>query len=143
MKIYPVGQQNQPEVLIGINNVHEEYQNTKPYAVDFIIRPRNSYPGGNYGKYGGYDVILIKLKTAVEMKGVHPICLPASIDFPDTGNATIAGYGRFRRPPCEVGAQGPHRFEFCGVEKQCVKGQPKFAEANCSVAFKYKSKTIK
>ncbi len=42
--------------------------------------------------------------------------------YPDTGNATIAGYGRFKRPPCEVGAQGPHKFEFCGVEEKCVKG---------------------
>ena len=33
--------------------------------VDYIIRPSKSYPGGNYGSYGGYDVILLKLKKKV------------------------------------------------------------------------------
>jgi len=44
--------------------------------VDYIIRPRESYPGGNYGSYGGYDVVLVKLKKGVEDKSLSPICLP-------------------------------------------------------------------
>lgn len=73
--------------------------------------------------------------------------------------------GRFKRPPCEVGAQGPHKFEFCGVDKGCVKGSQvgergrrinlgnhvtslflkknqKHTEANCSVSFPYKGKEV-
>ena len=88
--------------------------------MDHIIRPRHSYPGGNYGEYGGYDIILIKLKRKVAK--IEPACLPPSKDFDDGGNATIAGYGRFKRPPCEVGSKGPHKFEFCGVDPQCKKG---------------------
>ena len=42
--------------------------------------------------------------------------------FPDTGNATIAGYGRYKRPPCEAGSKGPDKFEYCGMGKECYKG---------------------
>jgi len=33
-----------------------------PLPVDYIIRNKYSYPGGSYGEYGGYDLVLIRLK---------------------------------------------------------------------------------
>ena len=36
--------------------------------VDYIIRPENSYPGGNYGTYGGFDLVLLKLRSKVITK---------------------------------------------------------------------------
>ena len=34
----------------------------------------------------------------------------------------VAGYGRYRRAPCEVGRQGPEKFEYCGTAESCKKG---------------------
>ena len=34
----------------------------------------------------------------------------------------VAGYGRYRRAPCEVGRQGPEKFEYCGTAENCAKG---------------------
>jgi hypothetical protein len=51
-------------------------------------------------EYGGYDVILIQLKENVAKPQV--ICLPSD-KFPDHGiKATIAGYGKYKRPTCQV-----------------------------------------
>ena len=36
-----------------------------PIDVDYIVRPEKSYPGGNYGSYGGYDLVLLKLMSKV------------------------------------------------------------------------------
>lgn len=46
-----------------------------PHEVEYFIRPNGAYPGGNYGSYGGYDIILIKLKKPAD-KQWKPICLP-------------------------------------------------------------------
>ena len=91
--------------------------------IEYIIRNKFSYPGGSYGDFGGYDIILIKLKFPVSKIGPEtvPIHLPTDENFPDLGPSIIAGYGRYRRAPCEVGRQGPDKFEFCGVEKACTK----------------------
>ena len=40
------------------------FSKTKPFFPEYFIRPSLSYPGGNYGNYGGYDIILIKLKES-------------------------------------------------------------------------------
>ena len=34
----------------------------------------------------------------------------------------VAGYGRYRRAPCEVGRLGPEKFEYCGTADTCTKG---------------------
>ena len=34
----------------------------------------------------------------------------------------VAGYGRYRRAPCEVGRMGPEKFEYCGTAETCTKG---------------------
>ena len=50
--------------------------------------------------YGGYDVILIKLKK--DVANPQTICLPTE-KFIDVGiKATIAGFGKYRRPTCQV-----------------------------------------
>ena len=91
--------------------------------VEYIIRNKFSYPGGSYGTYGGYDIILIKLRNPVSSLGPEttPVLLPRDQNYPDLGPALIAGYGRYRRAPCEVGRSGPDKFEFCGIEKSCTK----------------------
>ena len=38
------------------------------------------------------------------------------------GHAMAAGYGRYRRAPCEVGRKGPEKFEYCGTADGCTKG---------------------
>lgn len=56
-------------------------------------------------------------------KNLYPrICLPEDENFNDQGHAMVAGYGRYRRAPCEVGRQGPEKFEYCGTAETCVKG---------------------
>ncbi len=91
--------------------------------IEYIIRNKFSYPGGSYGQYGGYDIILIKLKEPVSKSGPETVAiyLPEDESYPDLGKALIAGYGRYRRAPCESGRYGPEKFEFCGVEKSCTK----------------------
>ena len=50
------------------------------------------------------------------------ICLPHGPRFNDFGHALVAGYGRYRRAPCEVGRQGPEKFEYCGTGEECTRG---------------------
>jgi len=56
-----------------------------PLPVDYIIRNKYSYPGGSYGEYGGYDLVLIRLKDPVSSKGqeLEPIYLPENEHFND------------------------------------------------------------
>ena len=64
---------------------------------------RDAYQGGRYGEYGGYDLVLIRVTGE---KLARPACLPAPHSAPPT-TAWIAGYGRYRRVPCETTARGP------------------------------------
>ena len=50
--------------------------------IEFIIRNKYSYPGGSYGNYGGYDIILIKLKKSASGEAL-PVFLPIDENFPD------------------------------------------------------------
>ena len=50
------------------------------------------------------------------------ICLPDGEKFQDNGHAMVAGYGRYRRAPCEVGRHGPEKFEYCGTGDRCIRG---------------------
>lgn len=56
-----------------------------PLPVEYIIRNKYAYPGGSYGEYGGYDLVLIKLKEPVSSKGpeLEPISLPEDENFDD------------------------------------------------------------
>ena len=91
--------------------------------------------------YGGIDIILIKLKQ--HAKGIKPACLP-SPNYKDTNiKAIIAGYGKNRRAPCQVGSKGPSKYRYCGIEDACHNFETeKFKEANCSVTFTYKVRKI-
>ena len=55
-------------------------------------------------------------------KSYSRICLPSSQEYDEHGLAMVAGYGRYRRAPCEVGRQGPEKFEYCGTGKECARG---------------------
>ena len=70
---------------------------------------------------------------------MSPACLPRE-SYKDTSiKAIIAGYGKNRRAPCQVGSHGPSKYRYCGVETAChdVEAE-KFKNANCSVSFTYK-----
>lgn len=84
---------------------------------------------------------MIKLKK--KAKGFQPTCLP-TLDYQDTSiKAIIAGYGKFRRPTCQVGSHGPTKFRYCGVDKECREKGDKFKNATCEVTFPYKGKILK
>jgi len=55
----------------------------------------------------------------------------------------VAGYGRYRRAPCEVGRHGPEKFEYCGTGDECVMGSQEHRKSNCTISWKYKGQTIK
>jgi len=147
LKINVVGSENRPKVYIGMHNMIKDAEKSDAIEVDYIIRPSKSYPGGNYGSYGGYDVILLKLKKKAN-KGEKPkdysrICLPDSEKFNDLGHAMVAGYGRYRRAPCEVGRMGPEKFEYCGTAETCTKGSKGHQRSNCTIQWKYQGSTIR
>ena len=74
------------------------------FIIIFFTTP---YFSGGYGSYGGIDLILIKLKKPANAVNVSAICLP-TMEYQDSNvKAVIAGYGKYRRAPCQVGAQGP------------------------------------
>lgn len=66
---------------------------------------RDGYKGGMYGEYGGYDIILIKLTHPVDKN--LAACLPGPRYETKKAGYKIAGYGRYRRVPCETTAMGP------------------------------------
>ena len=52
-------------------------------------------------------MILIKLKKPANAVNISAICLP-TMEYQDSNvKAIIAGYGKYRRAPCQVGAHGP------------------------------------
>jgi hypothetical protein len=59
--------------------------------VEYIIRNKFSYPGGTYGSYGGYDIVLLKLAEPVSKLGpeVASVHLPLDESFPDIGQGPI------------------------------------------------------
>ena len=74
------------------------------FIIIFFTTP---YFSGGYGSYGGIDLILIKLKKPANAVNVSAICLP-TMEYQDSNvKAIIAGYGKYRRAPCQVGAHGP------------------------------------
>ena len=65
---------------------------------------------------------ILKASFSKDKKPYSRVCLPESDRFNDQGHAMVAGYGRYRRAPCEVGRQGPEKFEYCGTAENCAKG---------------------
>ena len=65
---------------------------------------------------------LLKANEDKKSKDYSRICLPDNEKFNDLGHAMVAGYGRYRRAPCEVGRMGPEKFEYCGTAETCTKG---------------------
>ena len=123
---------------LGILNVSDKKAlkaGTKA-KLDYIIWHENSYKGGgNYGKYGGYDVSLIKLKEPV---AETPACLPGPT-FTDSGigpgygtgigpgygtesrlQANLAGFGKYQRTDrkskksvCQTDGYGASKYHYC------------------------------
>ena len=82
-------------------------------------------------------MILIKLKTPAT--DVERACIPKESYKDFNIKAIIAGYGKNRRAPCQVGSHGPSKYRYCGIENECHDFEnEKFKFANCSVSFTYK-----
>jgi len=94
---------------------------------------RDAYQGGRYGEYGGYDLVLIRVTGE---KLPRPACLPAQHSEPPT-TAWIAGYGRYRRVPCETTARGPQVYEYCKLDPACRPDSPQYRLARCDVHFEW------
>lgn len=130
-------------IRLGITDFYEQLADAQTFEIEEIIRPREAYPSGGYGDYGGIDVILIKLKKPVNVNVNVPICLP-TMDYRDTSvKAIIAGYGKYRRPTCLVGPRGPTKFRYCGIDQECRKMGDKYKNASCQVTFPYNGKVLK
>lgn len=85
-------------------------------------------------------MILIKLAKRVDH--LQPGCLP-TMEFKDTSvKAIIAGYGKNRRPVCQVGPRGPTKFRYCGVDDACKEKGARYKNATCDIAFPYKGNTL-
>ena len=95
-----------------------------------------AYIKTSFQDYGGHDIMLIETKH--HMRDIQPICIPSK-NYKDYGvHATIAGYGKFQRPVCEVDSRGPSKYKSCGVEPDCRRGTEKYNQNDCSVQFRYK-----
>ena len=85
---------------------------------------------------GGYDILLIETKQYIQ--DITPICLPGR-NYKDFGqHAIIAGYGKYKRPVCEVDGRGPSKYRYCGVERGCRPGNENYENGHCSIQFRYK-----
>jgi len=135
--IFPEQEEASPEIYWNVDNLNVQAQDaSKKILIDYIISHKDGYKGGNYGEYGGYDVILIK--TRVPMADEMKACLPKpGYVFK---NPYIGGYGRYRRVPCEVNDLGPHAYQYCKVDPECLHDTTKFKSAECDVHFNFQGK---
>jgi len=138
--MFPEQEESTPEVFIDVDNLSEDFRDkSKKYLVDFIISHKDGYKGGMYGAYGGYDVILVKLRKPVS-KDVRA-CLPGPSH--EISSPMIGGYGRYRRVPCEVSDLGPEVFQYCKVQPECLRDSKIYKDAKCAVLFDHKGKEHK
>jgi len=138
MKIsFPEQDEPTPEVYIDVNNLAVDIADeSKKYLVDYIITHKDGYKGGMYGAYGGYDIMLVKLRKPLDKS--LKACLPGP-NY-EIKKPKIGGYGRYRRVPCEVNDHGPSVFQYCKVEPECISNSEIFKEAKCKVQFDHKGK---
>jgi len=132
---FPEQEEKTPEVYVDVDDMkHLADGRGSKHRVDEIILPQKAYKGGQYGEYGGYDFLLIKVEGT--MPGKLAACLPSASYQPS--QPYIGGYGRYRRVPCETNALGPHVYEYCKVDPSCTKETSNFKQAKCGLQFKYK-----
>ena len=99
------------------------------------IRHSKSYHGGgDYGKYGGYDITLIELEKKI-LTDYKPACLPGPW-FDDIRleqkNSILAGYGKYLRAEgkiCETNKYGKMKMHYCDDShgegsSACITDQP-------------------
>ena len=104
MITFPEQADETPEVFINVDDMMDIKAGTpNKRSVQQIVLHKDAYKGGQYGEYGGYDFIIIKVKTA--MPSSLPACLPGPNYKPS--QPFIGGYGRYRRVPCETTDMGP------------------------------------
>jgi hypothetical protein len=83
-----------------------------------IRHPKSYKGGGDYKKYGGYDISLVELKSTVPPEYGSPACLPTP-SFQDEGvKANIAGYGLYFRKEgsnlvCQTDNFGRNKYHMC------------------------------
>jgi len=126
----------QPEgvAYLGVADINkfEERVFGESVKIDFVVRHAQSYQGGGYHSYGGYDISLIHLEKPAPVK-YKPACLPGpnqkdnSIGpgYNQEEQANLAGYGRYYRTPCMTDQFGPAKFHYCENPKSCSESVPK------------------
>jgi len=133
---FPPQKEATPEVYIEVDDMMAVGASSKDkLLVEQIVLHKEAYKGsGQYGEYGGYDFIIIKV-SGRDMPSDLAACLPGPSFKPR--RPFIGGYGRYRRVPCETTNQGPQVYEYCKVDPTCTKGSRKFKQAKCNVEFNY------
>ena len=100
-------------------NANGEKYGQQTSTIKRAIRHAHSYPGGGYGTFGGYDIILFEMNTPFNTDIFA--CLP-SPKFQDTNikEGYLAGYGLYLRDEgntCQTNEHGRTKHHYCqGVE---------------------------
>ena len=113
-----------------------------------MIRHAKTYlGGGSYGTYGGYDITLLELATAVPAAYGSPACLPTPSFRDNAIKATLAGYGQFYRRDmsdedkqrCQTDEYGRNKFHMCRDlgrgEAVCHMDKPPPRNRACAAFF--------
>ena len=132
----PVGR-----VWIGVDDMNDLFQvyNAKSSKIKRAILPEHAYQGGgNYGKYGGYDIALIEVDQP--FKTSQPACLP-SPSFNDHAESKLAGYGKYFRNHwlggeiCQTNQHGPMKYHYC--ESKCSTATKPPSSRICRLFFRH------
>ncbi len=70
----------------------------EPHYIDYIIRPRDAYPGGNYGDYGGWVRELEGGRRRCRRDRPHEKCMQHLVPAPAVGGF----FARMRIDDCSL-----------------------------------------
>jgi len=129
------------KVWMGVDDMNnqESLGRGESGLIKRAIRHAFSYKGGgNYGKFGGYDISILELETPLSR--FKPACLP-SPSFTDTIPGKLAGYGRYFRndgQTCQTNAYGEMKFHYCNNRRgTCRSDRPPPVSEACVKFFNH------
>ena len=125
-------------VWIGVEDLRDRTQIAmgQTTTIKKAFRHAHSYRGGGtYGEYGGHDIALLELDTALHAKTA---CLP-SPSFSDQDTfGQLAGYGKYLRnrgKTCETNQYGLSKHHYCGKFSSCRQDTPPPQGDHCKQFF--------
>ena len=125
-------------VWIGVEDIRDRSQVAmgQTTTIKKAIRHAHSYRGGGtYGHYGGYDIALLELDSALHAKTA---CLP-SPSFSDQDTfGQLAGYGKYLRnqgKTCETNQFGLSKHHYCSDFSSCRHDKPPPQHDQCKQFF--------